>query len=58
MVNRYDWGLYTGRGGTFEYKDKSRNVNRYVDEMLNKSLIMFKYEGLPDSIPQIELEKL
>ena len=58
MTNKYDWGLYTGRGGSFNFRDKDTNTNKYVDEMLNKSLIMFRYENLPESIPQIELEKM
>ena len=41
----------------FDFKDKSTNLdymNRYI---YAKTLSMFDYEGLPDTIPEIELEK-
>lgn len=50
-------------GGTnyitkYDYHDKQRNVQNYVKYMLNRSLAMFKYHNLPDTIPQRELELL
>ena len=41
----------------FDFKDKSTNLdymNRYI---YAKTLSMFDYEGLPETIPEIELEK-
>lgn len=42
----------------YQYKDKKNNIRTQVDYMLVRSLNMFKYENLPDSLPQIEIEKL
>lgn len=43
---------------SYDYKDKDTNITNYVGYTLNRSLIMFKYHGLPDTIPQEELEQL
>lgn len=43
---------------TYDYHDKKKNVSDYVKYMLNRSLAMFHYENLPDTIPQAELEKM
>lgn len=50
-------------GGTnyitkYNYQDKQRNVQNYVKYMLNRSLAMFKYHNLPETIPQREIELL
>ena len=42
----------------YNYQDKEKNVNNYVKYMVNRSLAMFKYHNLPDTIPQDELEKM
>lgn len=42
----------------FDFEDKVSAVNYYTDTMLNKTLTMFKYNNLPDSIPERELELL
>jgi len=56
---RYDWGLYNGiKGIKYQYDDKQINVRNHVNYMLNRSLQMFEYEGLPDSLPAKELERL
>lgn len=39
-------------------KDKDTAVLSFVENTLAKTQSMFKYEGLPDSIPQDEIEKL
>ena len=41
----------------FDYKAKETNINKLNAQALNKTLGMFKYTGLPESIPQVELEK-
>ena len=38
--------------------DKLNNINNLIKNFLNKSLTMFLYEGLPETIDYIELEKL
>lgn len=42
----------------FKVSDKQRNVSIQNDYMLAKTLSMFAYDGLPDTIPAVELEKL
>lgn len=42
----------------YDYLDKDTNVKDFKNHMFNKSLHMFKYKNLPDTIPFLELEKL
>ena len=42
----------------YDYKAKAKNVAVLNNYMLAKTLSMFEYENLPDSIPYHELEKL
>ena len=42
----------------YDYKDKTRNINQLNKYMLAKTLSMFEYQGLPETIPQRELERL
>ncbi len=42
----------------YSFKDKVRNVRVLNNLMLAKTLSMFEYSGLPDTIPAKELEKL
>lgn len=42
----------------YNYKDKETNVTNHMLYMFNRSLIMFKYHNLPDTIPYRELERL
>lgn len=41
----------------FDYKNKNVNRRREFDYLLSKTLSMFKYGGLPETIPQRELER-
>lgn len=41
----------------YSHTQKQGNVKRELDILLSKTLSMFRYEGLPDSIPQRELER-
>lgn len=58
MVNKYDYGIYRGVNHNFNYKDKENNVQNNIQYMITRTLQMFKYDGLPDTIPQRELERL
>lgn len=59
MTNQYDWGIYNGiHGIPYDRKEKDRNTRSQVMYMLDRSLLMFKYHGLPESLPPIELERL
>lgn len=42
----------------YNFKDKNTNVNQLNNYMLAKTLSMFEWENLPDSIPHRELEKI
>lgn len=43
---------------TGDILDKNRNYGNYMRYFLNRTQHMFKYEGLPETIPQRELELL
>lgn len=43
---------------SYDYKAKTRNINQLNKYMLAKTLSMFEYQGLPETIPQRELERL
>lgn len=58
MSNKYDWGIYNGVGGNYDFKDKERNVHYIISYMLNRTLQMFEYKNLPDSLPTREMERL
>jgi len=43
---------------SYNFKNKTGNIKQLNLAMLNKSASMFEYEGLPDTIPYFELEKI
>ncbi|WP_457826026.1 hypothetical protein, partial [Staphylococcus aureus] len=43
---------------SYDYKAKKANVRTLNNYMLAKTTSMFEYEGLPESIPYEELEKI
>ncbi len=42
----------------YDFRKKAENVDNFIRYMLARTLQMFEYDGLPDTIPQKELEKL
>lgn len=62
QVNRYDryiQGLLSGRPETclgYDYRDKPRAISQHINYMLNRTRSMFRWNGLPDSIPERILE--
>lgn len=52
--------FYDFMNGVLLYKptDKLNNLNNLVTGFLNKTLTMFLYQGLPDTLPYEELEKI
>lgn len=52
--------FYDYMNGLAIYKpnDKLNNINNLIRSFLNKTLTMFLYEGLPESVDYVELEKL
>lgn len=43
-------------GGIYDYADKPKNLSAVVAYMLNRTRSMFKWSGLPDTIPERSLE--
>ena len=56
IPKRDDWVF--GRSDKFLLKDKRMLIEFHFNSALTKTLKMFEYKGLPDSIPQRELEKI
>lgn len=55
-IDKYNMGLdYLTK---YDFKNKEKNLNDYITYMLNRSVIMFKYHNLPDTMPQREIELL
>lgn len=55
-IDKYNMGLdYATK---YDFKNKSKNLNDYITYMLNRSIIMFKYHNLPETMPQREIELL
>ena len=42
----------------YDFRNKEENVNNFIRYMLTRTLQMFEYNGLPETIPQKELERL
>lgn len=42
----------------YEVKNKEKALDYFVKNMLNRSLQIFEYNGLPETLPQIEIERL
>ena len=53
--NRYVCGLVSGQP-EFDFANKSKCINQHISYMLNRTQSMFRWEGLPDSIPVRSLE--
>lgn len=52
--------FYDFQNGISLYKptDKTGNIYHLINSYLNKSLAMFQYSNLPDSLPDVEIEKM
>lgn len=53
--NKYVCGLVSGKSD-YDFSDKSACINQHISYMLNRTHSMFKYEGLPETIPARSLE--
>lgn len=55
-IDKYNMGLeYITK---YDFKNKEKNLSDYITYMLNRSVTMFKYHNLPDTMPQREIELL
>lgn len=52
--DKYNYGLCAG--SLYEFADKNKCANNIISYMLNRTQSMFKYSGLPDTIPERILE--
>lgn len=57
MSNTYNYGLYKANK-LYNFIDKDKALDNYVRYMLNRTQKIFKWEGLPETIPQRDLEML
>lgn len=48
---------YIEEQGIFDFRDKARNINLHIFYMLMRTQKMFKWSGLPDTIPERMLEQ-
>lgn len=53
--NRYICGILPGCT-SFDFSDKQRCIQQHISYMLNRCQSMFRWTGLPDTIPQRSLE--
>lgn len=55
-MGRHDWYFGDRFGRLVDFSDKKQGAMQYVAYMLNRTQSMFEYTGLPESLPQRELE--
>lgn len=55
LFDKYICGILPGCGD-YDFSDKPRCIRGHIAYMLNRTQSMFKWDGLPDSIPQRILE--
>ena len=55
-IDKYNYCL--DEGFTYNFRDKEQNFRNYVKYMLNRSLSMFKYHNLPETLPANEIEMM
>ena len=55
-IDKYNMGL--NYANKYDFKNKEKNLNDYITYMLNRSIVMFKYHNLPETMPQREIELL
>lgn len=56
QFNRFLRGAFPFSSCPFDFRDKGRAIDQHVLYMLDRTQSMFKWSGLPDSIPQRILE--
>lgn len=57
-LSRYNRFISCLTGGTpsFDFKDKDKCISQHIRYMLNRTQSMFRWNNLPDTIPQRDLE--
>ena len=55
-MGRHDWYFSERLAKMWDFNDKRANVWSYIGYMLNRTQGMFEYDGLPETLPQRDLE--
>lgn len=58
MISKEEKRGYFDNTQNYVVTNKTENINNIIDGVLNKTLTMFLYNNLPDSLPTEELEKV
>lgn len=58
MLSKEEKRNYYDNTVNYVVTNKTENINNIIDSTLNKTLTMFLYNGLPDTLPIEELEKI
>lgn len=58
MLSKYEKRSYYDNTVTYSTTNKAENIRNIIDGVLNKTLTMFLYTNLPDTLPIEELEKI
>ena len=58
MLSKDEKRSYYDKTVTYSATNKAENVHNIIDSVLNKTLTMFLYTNLPDTLPIEELEKI
>ena len=58
MLSKDEKRSYYDNTLSFSATNKAENVRNIIDSVLNKTLTMFLYTNLPDTLPIEELEKI
>ena len=53
--NKYVYGMF-GESPEFDFANKTSCINQHIAYMLNRTQSMFRWNGLPDTIPERSLE--
>ena len=58
MLSKDEKRSYYDNTVTYSVTNKTENVHNIIDGVVNKTLTMFLYTNLPDTLPIEELEKI
>lgn len=56
IPSRCDW--FVGCKGSSIFDDKDKLIQRYMKMLFERSVMMFEYDGLPDTIPKFDYQLL
>ena len=56
MANKYEYRFIGVTPQAYDFKEKERHTREYIAYMLSRTQMIFKWENLPDTIPERMLE--